>query len=521
MGRRGWALVVAAALAGALLCGRWDEPEATSEGASGRRFELPRWDFRFFEPTVDLCLVLQDPEAEPVPMLPVTLLGQARTSDDDGKVCFEAVPFGEYDLGVPEGWRADRVFVWGETAWWTTVYPVCPGEAAVSFEDGVPAGGATLSVGPFPYGDTVTARLDDHGAVFVADRPCGRVRFGVLDDDVEFPDQVVEVFGRERVEIVLPDEAGAILEVIDPDGAPVVELSLDGADAEELAPGVFAVTAPGRVARIWLTAEGFEDRTVNVPLDEGAHRVTLEPVRGVLVTIVGQAPDWMRCTPRMWETGYPCEGAGTTWTCACPLADACLRLPQTVDGGVTFFREACVPDGATAFTLNRDEAPGTVIGRWTGPQPCGAGVSFGSQGSCDRDGRFVVGDLQSGPGALNIWAGSDSGAERKFTVAPGGTVDLGDVPPDDGVLFGDIYADFPLDGAILYGLPGKADLLADGSFTVSGLPDAAELHLTLRVPGWGAFRREARSGEMVVWDIRWTEDQLGLDPPELVDSGGE
>lgn len=521
MGRRRWLLALAVAIAAALLCERREEPTATPDGASGPRFALPRWDFRFFEPTVDLCLVLQDPEEEPVPMLEVTLLGQARTSDDDGKVCFDSVSFGEYELGVPEGWRADRLFVWSETVWWTTVYPVCPGEVAVSFEDSVPAGGATLSVDPFPNGDGVTARLDDHGLVFVADRPCGRARFRVVDDDDVFPVQVVEVFGRERVEIVLPDEGAAILEVVDPDGAPVVELSLDGADAEELAPGVFAVTGPGRVATIWLSAEGFEDRTVNLPLDEGAHRVTLEPVRLVRVTIVGEAPDSMRCTPYMFEAGYPCEGAGTTWTCACPVADACLRLPQPVEGGVTYFREGRIPDGAAAFTLDRDEAPGTVIGRWTGAQPCEAGVIFAGRGTCDRDGRFEVGQLQSGPGVVNVGAGSVSGATRKFTVAPGGTVDLGDVAPDDGVLFGDIYADFPLDGAILFGLPGKADLLPDGSFTVSGLPEAAELHLTLRVPGWGAFRRDARSGEMVAWDIRWAEDQIGLDPPVVGDTGWE
>lgn len=171
--------------------------------------------------------------------------------------------------------------------------------------------------------------------------------------------------------------------------------------------------------------------------------------------------------------------------------------------------------------LDRDAASGTVVGHWTGELPCQAELrsQFGGAEAVDSVGRFSL-SARPGPGELSLWAGWDSGATRKFIVAPGETVDLGDIAPDDGVIFGTIYADFPIGDATLYGLPGRAELFPDGSFTVAGLPLDGGIHLTLRVPGWGAFRRDVQVGEMIEWDLRWREDQVGLDPPEVRDTGG-
>lgn len=521
--RRTVAAVVAALAAVVVAAGSCEDPgeRAATEAASAPRFEFPRWNVDFFDPPVDLCLVLQDPGDEPVPFLPVTLLGQARTSDDDGRACFEDIPHGDHELGVPEGWHAHRVFSGTESASWVTVYEVCPGEVLVSFEDGTPVGGATLFVAAGSSHRADARTLDDHGTVFVADRPCGRVSFDVWDDDVRFPTQVVEVFGRERVDLVLPDYGGGILEVVNSVGEAVADARVDGASAAELEPGVFAVTAPGKVASIRVSAEAFQDQDVTLPLDDAVHRVTLEAWRVVMVTVIGGAPERMGCSERMWyrETDS-CEGSGSTWRCECPTANACLRLPTVVGDTELWPVEACVPDGASVFILDRDEALGRVIGHWTGPQPCQAGQSFGVHGTCDREGRFEVDGLQSGPVTLSLWAGSDSGGTRKLMVAPGETLDLGDIAPDDGVIFGSIYADFPIDGATLYGLPGRAELFPDGSFTVAGLPLDGDIHITLRVPGWGSFRRDVQVGEMIEWDLRWREDQVGLDPPEAVDTGG-
>lgn len=468
-------------------------------------------------------LVLLDVDDAPVADVKVRFAGQQGRTDPQGRVEFSGIEWGQHDLGLPVGLRArGAVDVYErDVVRVVQVFEVCPGEIAVGLEDGTPASGAWLQLGPGDGGASILT-LDEAGVVYAPDRPCGRVPVDVQFDDRSVLTRYVDVVGTRRVELVLPADREATLWVTDAAGTPLDATLEPVDDVAELEPGHFLVTAPRGSALVEAHASGYEVTQVSVPLDGGEHHAVLAELREVHVAVRGHGPAKLRCGDQgMASWASECAPDPTGWTCGCPARRACLYAPYGGVGKRVFVHLlSCFADDVTEVTLEADAALGAVVGRWTGPQPCQASVPFVADGTCESDGRFRV-ELRPGTWTLDVGSWPEAQATLHASVGPGVTVDLGDVAPDEGIAFGDILADFPLDDARLVSADGYAELEPDGSFSVTNLPRGASAHVRLGTGDRGSFETFVSEGKVTPWVIAWASDAVGLSAPLDTEAGTE
>lgn len=305
----------------------------------------------------------------------------------------------------------------------------------------------------------------------------------------------------------------ATLLVVDVLGEPVdadVE-ALAAPPAEPLGPGEFRLRAEAASVRIRVHVEGRPVQRAIIPLDGGAHTLTLADTRSVRV--LARCPR-EGCTDALRCDGAPCvrEDAGADagrarWACACTDGEvgSALTLAAAPEEAV-----ARVAPGVEEVSIDLGDWSASVTGRWAGGGACDIAVfpdvGSGVIGACEADGSFFVSGAASGPGRVTLGDG-EAMASVEVYLFPGETTDVGELHAQSVEVRGRVDADFPLTDVTFDAMPLEGALRADGTMTVRVGEVGDPVRLWLGSPEYGAFEATVPAVEGMVWRLRWREDR--------------
>ncbi len=314
----------------------------------------------------------------------------------------------------------------------------CGGPVRVLDLDGSPFVGRIRGMGirPAQWHD-----LDETGLVELEDRPCGSVRFRVIEPrgPHAFNRRTVgfgaELEGHELVEVQLSPIQEAVVQLVDEDGAPFDTAIVAAA---HLGIGRFRVEGWMDTYRFSVSQTETLKQSISVPLDGGVHERVVKEPREVAVTLLcDDCPDRVFCGTSIYSY-EACTGAAPDLSCTCPSEEGILAGVSASVLGTN--RQDPHPlarllPAETEKTVDVRGGRATIEGTWTGNVPCTATFAFEDvatpmTGDCDLDGSVFASDLFPGTWTLSIYDGSGVRAQRTVVLESHESRALGEIAPD-------------------------------------------------------------------------------------------